>query len=932
MPFCMALMALAGAALFGTVDVAVAATWRIGDVDQPWRLHPVSFELDGSPAVYKPDYLWGGAYAVEIVVDDDGDGLIDEDPVDRVDDDGDGFFNEDPDDGLDNDLDGLVDEDGADPQRDGDGDGLINEDGLMTGGPLASAALQGEPPWSTREVPGEFGDDDGDASVNEYPSNGRDDDGDGLIDEDDRAAGIPRSGTWQRSVFEYDVSEVGDVEQRRQLRFEFDGGSGTFKAALAQGDTVEARLRRMQFTPSDWIRPIRLDSTRNLAALSEDRFLNGQFARSPIETSPYTGTYRASAVRAGDRHIGMALDRNPATARFEPGGGDLLQRYMNIEFRGLFLIDRVRLYPRPQFPNRVLSHFKTFYAGDDPGDIFVLRRGDTVVESLNPRRFLLPEQVDQKLPIVKDFRLDGGELGPPQRARVVSIQTTLPTVAEAYYATAAWEVAELEIYGSGHAMDASYVSEIIDVGTSQVRRYFDAGGNSVPFESVLGDGDAQRRSFDPDRRGQPVTWGRVRWKAQVEGRDASASVRVRAGTAPDTRVYERQIASGIVSAVDEDGEPLDVVGYLSLAQPDRVPVQLLPYNRLRNDADGQPVGWTPWSAPLDFRSGLVDEDGEGGVEIPVSLLSRYIQFRLDFRNDETGGVALDYLEFDYDEPRVNGSVLAEIWPGTAIPGSSSAFEYAIKPTFAEGGDGGFDRIDIAVPSLEAEIDSVVVDGLAWQRLQPQEPRLQLEKAWLDSLRSVADQAFAGAVYADSSGRVTMGIKTRRLQREDFALGQDIRVHFRTPVYQLFTQFRGWIWDDDQVEAGRQPMQAGNAADFLPTDEVSVVARTMPRIAELTGVQRVLTPNADGVNDTGVFEVTLYLLDAPVEVTIDIRDLSGALVGRLGPASLRAGRHEFAWDGLDPNGFLVPPGLYLYTLKVDSDARSHESTGSMAVAY
>ena len=76
---------------------------------------------------------------------DDGDGLIDEDPVELVD----------------NDLDGLIDEDGPDPQFDNDGDGLLNEDGLYT-----------------------LFDDDWDGQLNEDPINGSDDDGDGLIDED----------------------------------------------------------------------------------------------------------------------------------------------------------------------------------------------------------------------------------------------------------------------------------------------------------------------------------------------------------------------------------------------------------------------------------------------------------------------------------------------------------------------------------------------------------------------------------------------------------------------------------------------------------------------------------------------------------------------------------------------------------------------------
>lgn len=69
-------------------------------------------------------------------MDNDGDGLRDEDPVytgandtanscSIIDNDGDGLFDEDPIDGIDNDGDGLIDED--DP--DNDGDGIVDEDG-----------------------------------------------------------------------------------------------------------------------------------------------------------------------------------------------------------------------------------------------------------------------------------------------------------------------------------------------------------------------------------------------------------------------------------------------------------------------------------------------------------------------------------------------------------------------------------------------------------------------------------------------------------------------------------------------------------------------------------------------------------------------------------------------------------------------------------
>jgi len=63
-------------------------------------------------------------------LDNDGDGLISEDPVEeQIDTDGDGSINEDPTvDGIDQDGDGFDGEDPIEPQIDNDDDGLLNED------------------------------------------------------------------------------------------------------------------------------------------------------------------------------------------------------------------------------------------------------------------------------------------------------------------------------------------------------------------------------------------------------------------------------------------------------------------------------------------------------------------------------------------------------------------------------------------------------------------------------------------------------------------------------------------------------------------------------------------------------------------------------------------------------------------------------------
>ncbi len=71
------------------------------------------------------DYDRDGVWYIVSWVDDDGDEEFDEDPID---DDGDKRINEDPLDGIDNDGDGLIDEDTGGIEDDNDGDGDIDED------------------------------------------------------------------------------------------------------------------------------------------------------------------------------------------------------------------------------------------------------------------------------------------------------------------------------------------------------------------------------------------------------------------------------------------------------------------------------------------------------------------------------------------------------------------------------------------------------------------------------------------------------------------------------------------------------------------------------------------------------------------------------------------------------------------------------------
>lgn len=970
--------ALLALGLEAALHPAGAGSWRVGDRNQPWQLYPVSFLLDAGE-VYKPDYLWGGGHGVEVVVDDDGDGLVDEDPVDLVDEDGDGLFNEDPKNGVDDDRDGKVDEDEADLQFDNDGDGLLDEDGLVTGGKIYDPELRthyAAAPFfrdSTAVAAAAnpkgsgygWGDDDYDSRFNEDPLDGKDNDQDGLVDEDGPGPGDVLPASWVRPVFVYEPGQMS-IGERQALAFRWDAARQRYTAERADGEQVEARLEQRRSAPSDWLRPIRLDSSRNVVRIADDRFLSGIFGSNEPLAAEWYGSDLRGTSRQGEAGFGQIVDGNVFTARVlstNTGSSGF-----TAELRGLFFIDLLRLRPRPDFPDYTPTSFTIYYAGDKPSHFQQRVSAGELNTRLVVSDFIIPRQVDQVRPVIKEYRFDGGVLGPPKKVQVLVMRSEMP-------GGQWWELAEFEAYGHGYAQGAAYVTEIIDVGTStpRLRRYFDPAdlARPVAFENIQTRDDNNNsqidpaelasarlaRQFDPEAVGQPVTWGRVRWHGKVEGGGGNVLVRVRAGTSLDTHVYQRKVGSGVFSPFIEKpivldwpqpGSRIDAFSYVALQINERARASGLPYNTL-SDRDGLAGGWTPWSAPFSFADGLVDRDGGGGVVLPLPPLTRYIQFRFDFESTETSGVSLDYLEFDFAPPIATRGVVAEIFPDTTAQlGWPASFQYVMKPDL-ETTDLGFNRIDIAVPSPETAIDTLLVDDLVWTQMLPGAPaglgeaearvyvdRLRHSRAWLDSAQ-LSGRTFASAVYLDSaSGLTKMGIKTRLLRPADFPRGQDkeIQINFHTPVFKLLTEFQSWIWNDTQQGGAQQPTRPGNATDRLPSDQVGV---TVLQAEETLSLRRIapnpFTPNGDGINDEAVFDFGLFLVTDQVAVEVVIYDLAGQTVRRVGPIAAGAGVQQISWDGRDDAGRPVLPGLYLYRLFVDSDTeKSKAAMGTIGVGY
>ena len=308
------------------------------------------------------------------------------------------------------------------------------------------------------------------------------------------------------------------------------------------------------------------------------------------------------------------------------------------DFGGLFFIDRVKFYPRPI--HQTDRFVERFIIGASDGDPFKdanreLRagsRGDFVAfDVVHSIRDNTQPIIDVKMP---DEPIRKVLFRAPENIRGI------------------WELAELEIYGSGFAPFSSYTSNIIDLG-------------------------------------KPVSLGDLSWSGAVaEG--AQIDVAMRSGDVPDPSIYWRFTFRGDEqSRFDLNGNPLTAKAYERLNKGEKAGITPNTQN------------WEAWSQAYDFAS------GSGPMQ--ANKPRRYVQVKADFTSQKAAGGELQFLQFSVSDPPVATQVLAEIVPASVKAGDITQFTYAILPQF-DRDDLGFDTVEIETPVQAQSIDAVRISG------------------------------------------------------------------------------------------------------------------------------------------------------------------------------------------------------------------------------
>ena len=365
--------------------------------------------------------------------------------------------------------------------------------------------------------------------------------------------------------------------------------------------------------------------------------------------------------------------------------------------------------------------------------------------------------------------------------------------------------------------------------------------------------------------------GRLTWSARTDPR-ARLEIRTRSGKTPDPLRYFQLI-------VDQE----DVLE-LPLPDPAKSGTALEQYENLPEDeriSRFDTDNWSFWSPPYTAS----------GMRIVSPSPRRYFQFKIDlFSELHSDRVELDSLAFEFSSPIMVHGLNAEISPQLVAAGEVIPFSYTLQMEVREG-DTGFDALEVVTPVAISSLRDFKVNDVSTA---------------LDSQRIFEDR---------------FRLYFPRITGDDLMLS----FAFDGQVLVYGTQFESQVFDRQGPEEVPQ----------IPDPETSRLAvnvrldNTMLRAVKAT--PNPFTPNGDRVNDRAVLSYQVLKVLEPVPVSVEIRDLANNLV-RVFRQEQTFGIHRQVWDGTDAGGRLVPPGLYLYRIEVETKIRTDAQTGIVGIAY
>ena len=274
--------------------------------------------------------------------------------------------------------------------------------------------------------------------------------------------------------------------------------------------------------------------------------------------------------------------------------------------------------------------------------------------------------------------------------------------------------------------------------------------------------------------------------------------------------------------------------------------------------------------------------------------TRYMELEAQLVSNSEGknAATLDRISLEFSPP-IAAKVVGEVHPNFIDAGVFTDFSYFLR---AEKCRNGFDEITMeSTASLkfkEALINNVSTTAIA--------------RVW--------------------KGGITL-IFPRRISQ-----GELVELKFAAKVFLNGTKVELFIAETAQGEKLRQRVLPGDA--FSGVESNTNLLEILPPeklFTDLVFESRIITPNGDGINDDLMVTFGVLNVIKSRKLFFLVYDLAGNLQFQI-DTETTAGSREFVWDGINRNGRLVSPGMYIVRLTMQVDSGDYTDERVVSVFY
>ena len=293
--------------------------------------------------------------------------------------------------------------------------------------------------------------------------------------------------------------------------------------------------------------------------------------------------------------------------------------------------------------------------------------------------------------------------------------------------------------------------------------------------------------------------------------------------------------------------------------------------------------WSSWSQPHRFTG--------QAFQSPSPRQWLRVRMRLISQDPEVIPT-LRSLRFVANAPVITAGLTGRIFPREAAIDSLQEFRYTIIPGSFSGRDAGFDQILVELPA------------------------------------GGEDAEFVGATVAGEAVNATSFLQGDSLVVQlppPVVRSDSVEVVFRARVSASPTSFNTFVLNSEQQENAQGVVPTEFGADLVYVPEAVEGGSLVRKIAHT----ELFTPNGDGANDQ--YELSFTVVKTDRHPRVRIFSLDGRQMAELENRGFEGRRARYLWDGSGANGAL-PPGVYIVSIEVNTDAHDERAHKLVHIAY